>query len=191
MPKKAQPSVEQVHDAAADVARHTVVPPHPPRTETPIYRATHKRLVITEDRPCFICGVRRSDLLDPQRRADPTINPYGATDLETHHWPAERGLATALDRELLAQDYPSVRQYKTLIEWIDSEANMLVVCSACHRTADHAIHRTLYQDFIATKYAVRTPDGERYAFAADDEDVKQVEAADESIVQQLGIEPLE
>ncbi len=177
----ASSTLTHVHITKEGVHSEELTPPHPPRKETPIYRMTHKRLVITEDRPCFICGVRRSDLLDPARKNDKNINPYGATAIETHHWPIERSLADGCDPELVAQAYPSVRQYKTFIEWVDSENNMLVLCSACHRTADHAIHHALYQDAIATKFAIRDKEGDRYAFVATDQDVAQVEQADEVI----------
>lgn len=120
--------VERVHATALHLATLEIEPPHPPRKETPIYAATHKRLVIAEDRPCWVCGVRRSDLLDPARRRDRTINPRGAKAMETHHWPVERSLLTAIDRVRLAADHPTVLYYKSLVEWVDGEHNMLVLC---------------------------------------------------------------
>lgn len=184
-PAPAQPrtgALSRAHATHEAVSAVEVEPPHAPRTETPLYRATHKRLVITEDRPCYVCGVRRSDLLDKTRRADLTINPYKAKAVESHHWPVERALAAAVDPELVAAAFPSVRQYKTFIEWVDSEYNMLVLCSACHRTADHAIHRALWQDVVATKFALRDVAGHRYEFAATPADAATVEAADEALV---------
>jgi hypothetical protein len=182
-------ALSHAHETHEAVSGIEIEPPHPPRKETPLYRATHKRLVVTEDRPCYVCGVRRSDLRDPKRRADKTINPYGSKSVETHHWPVERSLADAVDPELVAQVFPSVRQFKTFIEWVDSEANMLVLCDQCHRLADHAIHRALWQDVIATKFAMRDAAGHRYAFAASVKDAAAVEVADEALVQEEAATP--
>lgn len=179
------PTLARVHETHEATSAVELEPPHPPRKETPLYRATHRRLIITEDRPCYVCGVRRSDLLSKARRNDPRINPYKARVMESHHFPVERGLLAAVDRELLAQAYPTVRQYKTLEAWVDSEYNMLVLCSSCHRLADHAIHRALWQDVIATKFALRDTSGHRFEFAATPTDAAQVEAADEALVEEV------
>lgn len=179
-------ALEHVHEAKAEFSEVTLTPPHPPRTETPLYEATHKRLIFAEDRPCFGCGVRHSDLQDSARKADPQVNPFGAEMMESHHFPVERSLATAIDRERVAADYPTVRQFKTLIEWVDSEYNILILCDQCHRLADHAIHRALWQDVIAEKYAIRDPQtGKRYEFAATEKDATAEEAQDETIVEDV------
>ena len=185
MPRKSTSStLQHVHATIEPDTHIELTPPHPPRTETPIYTATHRRLVIVEDRPCFICGVRRSDLRDPKRKRDPIVNPYKATALETHHWPVERSLADAIDPTLVAQTYPTVRQFKTFIAWVDSEYNMLVLCSACHRTADHAIHKAHWQDVIATKFGKRDSAGDRYTFVASDADEQQNITADEHLMEE-------
>lgn len=176
------PALSRIHETRESEAPIELIPPHPPRTETPIYQRTHHRLVVVEDRPCFICGVRKS-VLASVARADPEQNPLGATDIETHHFPVERALLAALDRELLARDYPTVHQFKTLEEWVDSEYNMLVLCDQCHRLAPHAIHRAHYDAFIAEKYGKRDAQGHRYEFAAEDEQqAKQLEAVDALIL---------
>lgn len=177
-------TLDHVHATVEPDTHIELTPPHPPRTETPIYKATHKRLVITENRPCFICGVRRSDVRDPLRKKDATINPYQATAVETHHWPIERSLADAVDPSLVAQVYPTVRQFTTFIEWIDSEYNMLVLCSACHRTADHAIHKAHWQDVIATKFGKRDMTGDRYMFVASTADEQHSIVEDEQLMQE-------
>lgn len=183
------PVISHVHETHVSVSNVELTPPHPPRTETPVYRATHKRLVITEDRPCYVCGVRRSDLRDPVRRKDKTINPYGAKSNESHHWPVERSLADSIDPQLVAAAFPSVKQFKTFIEWVDSEFNMLVLCDKCHRLAPHAIHHAVWQDVIATKFALRDTTGDVYQFAATAQDAAQAEALDERIMQADGLEP--
>lgn len=170
-------TLSHVHETREPEAPIELTPPHLPRKETPIYQRTHKRLVIEEDRPCFICGVRKSTLSDPAQ------NPFGATDIETHHFPIERSLLAAIDRELLARDFPTVLQFKTLEEWIDSEYNLLCLCDPCHRLAPHAIHRAHYDAFIAEKYARRDAQGHVYEFAAESEQqATQLEAVDALIL---------
>lgn len=97
-------------------------PEHPPRKDTPEYRATHKLLTHTLDQPCRDCGVRLSTL------ADPIQNPLGAKQLETHHWPLQREFADALDPLKVNKEFPTVTDRKSLDMFIDSPANMLVLC---------------------------------------------------------------
>ena len=46
---------------------------------------------------CRICGVTNDILKDPARRADLSLNQYGALQLETHHYVIEWALANAID----------------------------------------------------------------------------------------------
>lgn len=187
-PKAPSITLQHVHETHESVSTISLTPPHLPRTETPIYKATHERLVIQEDRPCFVCGVRHSDLQDEARRADPKINPKGSVQQESHHWPIERSLLTGIDRERLAQDYPTVRQFKSLEEWVDSEFNMLVLCDQCHR-GEQGIHHVLPQDFFAAKYAIRDAEGEVYIFAATEKDAAKDEAEDAKILAEVEGKP--
>jgi len=175
------PILAHVHETHEGLSTIELTPPHLPREDTPKYRATHHRLVIVEDRPCFVCGVRHSDLQDATRRSDMAINPRKATQQESHHWPIERSLFSAIDRQKLAVDYPTVLQFKTLIEWIDSEHNMLVLCDVCHR-GEQGIHHVAVQDWLAAKYAVCGPDDQPYLFAATVKDAAADMAKDEQII---------
>lgn len=191
MPRKSKtPSttLQHVHETHESVSSIELTPAHDPREDTPIYRASHQRLIYDEDRPCFVCGVRHSDLQDPVRAKDPKINPKQAVQMESHHAPIERSLASAIDRDALARDYPSVLQFKTLMEWIDSENNLYVLCDKDHR-GEGGIHHVMMQDFLASKYAIRGADGTPYQFAATATDAAAVEAKDEQIEQQAGMEP--
>lgn len=109
-------------------------PAHPPRSTTSEYRATHKLLVDTLDTPCRDCGVRKSKL------ADPTQNPFGAKQLETHHWPLQREFADALDPVKVGKEFPQVTDRESLNKFIDSPANMLVLCDIDHRSKTRGIH---------------------------------------------------
>lgn len=109
-------------------------PPHPPRKDTSEYRATHKLLTHTLDQPCRDCGVRLSTLTDP------TQNPHGAKQMETHHWPLQREFADALDPIKVAKEFPTVTDRKSMNMFIDSPANMLVLCDVDHRSPTRGIH---------------------------------------------------
>jgi hypothetical protein len=111
-------------------------PPHPPRKDTAEYRATHKLLVHTLDGACADCGVRTSTL------GEPTLNPHGAQQLETHHHPIQRELTDAVDPLKVGKDYPEVVDRRTLMLFVDSPKNMLVLCDVDHRSPSRGIHHT-------------------------------------------------
>ena len=109
-------------------------PPHPPRTSTPEYNATHKLLTHTLDMPCRDCGVRLSTI------SDLTKNTLGSKQLETHHWPLQREFADAIDPLKVQKEYPEVTDRKSLNNFIDSPKNMLVLCDVDHRSPTRGIH---------------------------------------------------
>ena len=121
-------------------------PEHPPREDTPEYSATHKLLVDTLDQPCHDCGVRKSKL------ADPTQNPLGAKQLETHHYPLQREYIDAVDWKKVAKDFPEVTDQESLIKFVDSPKNMLVLCDVDHRSSNRGIHHLLTSDQMVKKY---------------------------------------
>lgn len=121
-------------------------PEHPPREETPEYRATHKLLIYTLDQPCHNCGVRHS------RLADPAHNKLGSKQMETHHYPVQREYIDAVDWQKVAQDFKQVIDRESLVKFVDSPANMLVLCDVCHRSKTHGIHHLLTSDWLIEKY---------------------------------------
>jgi hypothetical protein len=121
-------------------------PPHPPRKETSEYRATHKLLINVLDQPCHSCGVRKSKLLDP------TQNRLGSKQMETHHYPVQREYIDAVDWHKVAQDFKQVIDRDSLVKFVDSPANMLVLCDVCHRSTTHGIHHLLTSDWLIEKY---------------------------------------
>lgn len=145
-------------------------PPHPPRVDTAEYRHTHHQLINVEDRPCADCGVRRTTL------ADPAANPYGAKQMETHHYPLQREFGDAYDPAKVGQDFPQVTDRHTLKAFIDSEANMLVLCDVCHRSPHRGIHHINASLQAAKRYLFTG-----YVFA----DTTANEAADEATDAQL------
>lgn len=130
-------------------------PPHDPRTASPEYRHTHDHLVVELDTPCWICGVRNSQLA---AITDAPTRKWST--LETHHaeieWAAEKAfeddgtMLTALVADLgqtIAAATPD-----GLREFLDSEGNMLVLCALHHRGPQTGIHSITYPCWKLQRY---------------------------------------
>lgn len=132
-------------------------PPHPPRTASALYARTHHQLVVVEDQPCAVCGVRNSTLADPAQNRD------GAKALETHHNLIEWAGSSEIDWDKLAEDHPDLPNLVALAkayhahlvangsfsgtldpaivtQFVDSDEQMLVICDVHHRAASKGIH---------------------------------------------------
>jgi hypothetical protein len=132
-------------------------PPHPPRTASALYERTHRQMVVEEDQPCAVCGVRNSTL------GDPAQNPHGSKALETHHNLVEWAGANEVDWDKLAADHPDLPNLVALskayqahlaangtfegtldpaivAQFVDSTEQMLVLCDQCHRGPQRGIH---------------------------------------------------
>ncbi len=131
------------------LTEHVLYPPHPPRKPSKLYLDNHHQMVVIEDMPCRICGVRNSTLNDKE------ANPYGATALETHHALCEWALANAVDLSkfnrkvvpgLLRQTgdhetYGHAFTQKEMVDWIaGARGNLVVYCSVHHRGKYVGIH---------------------------------------------------
>lgn len=139
---------QSAHDQAVPVAQgeEEFYPEHPARADTPEYLATHKLLVDTLDQPCHDCGVRKSTI------GDLTQNLFGAKQLETHHFPLQREYIDAVDWKKVAKDFTQVTDQISLIKFVDSPANMLVLCDVCHRSPNRGIHHLITSDQMIKKY---------------------------------------
>jgi len=162
--------LSHVHETTLEVATVELTPPHPAREDTPIYEATHKRMVYDLDTPCYVCGVTHTTL------SDPTKNPFGAKAMETHHFPVERSLIDACDPIRLGIDFPAVTDATTAQNWVDSEDNMLVLCDKHHRDPEIGIHHLSAQDFFVQRYLVAG-----YQVTATAKDEAAIEAKDQSV----------
>jgi len=135
-----------VGEHSLDHTLHEVAwyPEHDPRKASSEYRRTHKHLVVTLDTPCWICGTRHSQ--------------GGA--METHHseleWAAEKAFED--DGQMLAKlvaDFNAKIAASTpnaLREFLDSEGNMLVLCSLHHRGPQTGIHSITYPVWKLQRY---------------------------------------
>jgi hypothetical protein len=163
--------LKHVHKTAESLATVELTPPHPPRETTPEYAKAHHFLVHEKKAPCEVCGVTIDTLSDPAR------NPFGAIQIETHHWPIERSLAAACDPMKVHRDFPQVYDQASLMTFVDSPANLKVLCDIHHRSVERGIHHLLMQDWAVLPYLL---DG--YDVAATPEDAVALEAKDEQIV---------
>lgn len=171
------PTLEHVHETDEAVAGQEMTPPHPPRVETPEYMKAHKFLVNVKNAPCIRCGVTKRTLKNPAK------NPMGAKAIETHHYPIERSLVDACDPKKVHRDFPQVYDRATLNAFVDSPANLVVLCDLHHRSVEFGIHHMIVQDWAVGPYLL---DG--YQISATKADEAQVAAKDEQVEQAAGIE---
>ncbi len=164
--------LSRVHETTEGVAEVEMTPPHPPREETPEYNRAHHHLVKVLDSPCAMCGVRNSTLNDPKE------NPFGAKDLETHHYPIERSLLDACDPKKIGLVFPEVTDKASLDAFVDSERNLMVLCDIHHRHPLHGIHHLTPQDFFVQPFLL-----EGYQVVSDAEHAAAIEAADEALIE--------
>ena len=115
-------------------------PAHPPRRASAEYRRVHDHLVKELDEACWICGIRRST----------------GGRMETHHYRLEWALAWPglIDPALVLADFPAMGEADDphLRAWLDSEANMLVLCDEHHRSGTTGIHSITYPAWVAQRY---------------------------------------
>ncbi len=90
-PSAADDSIAHYHAVERMLDERAFYPAHDKRTEPADYAKVHHQMTITDDKHCIVCGVQHSTL------ADPTKNPFGAVQLETHHRTIEWALANAID----------------------------------------------------------------------------------------------
>lgn len=170
-------TLAHVHETTEAVETVEMTPPHPPRTDTPAYLRAHSFLVNRKNAPCEVCGVTKRTLRNPKR------NPFSAAALETHHYPIERSLMDACDPAKVHRDFPQVYDRATLAAFVDSPANLKVLCDVHHRSLAHGIHHLLPQDFAVQRYLY---DG--YLVAVRPADAATALAANERIEQAAGVE---
>lgn len=165
-------TLSHVHATGEGLAAIEMTPPHPPREETPEYARAHHHLTKVLDEPCAMCGVRNSTLNDPKQ------NPFGATALETHHYPIERSLMDACDPLKVGVVFPQVKDRETLEAFVDSEHNLMVLCDVHHRHPLHGIHHLAPQDFFVQPFLISG-----YQVVATQQDEATAMAADEKLVE--------
>lgn len=134
---------------AAHLLRHTLhedifYPEHPPREETEEYKKVHHHLIVELDAPCYICGIRNSEL------GDVSVNTHGVKQMETHHL-LEWALIDALSPSKVAHqfDLPPDRVQAFLDH---GYGNLMVLCDRHHRHEEVGIHELSYPIWLAQKF---------------------------------------
>jgi hypothetical protein len=132
-------------------------PDHPPRVDTPLYKKTHAKLCFeeNEDLGCLICG--------KNRKRDKVVT-------ETHHFFCEKAAELGIDwikfgeeSYLLVNPQTKLCLANAGFDWeevakdphifVDSEANMIVLCPLHHRSEECGIHHVPYPEWILQKFA--------------------------------------
>jgi hypothetical protein len=133
--------VTEAHLQTRTLTESIWYPPHDARKASAEYKKVHAHLVNELDEPCWICGVKQSEL------------PKGQHN-ETHHWHIEWALVNRIDPTLIIADFPAMGEADDphLREWLDSEGNMLILCSAHHRHGLVGIHSITYPAFVAQRW---------------------------------------
>ena len=129
------------HPVSRTLKETIAYPSHDARTASAEYKKVHHHLVYELDEPCWICGVRQSQLPDGEH-------------METHHDAVEWSLANAVDPALIIKDFPTMGAADDphLREWLDSEGNMLVLCATCHRGGFRGVHMITYPAWVVQRW---------------------------------------
>jgi hypothetical protein len=111
--RRAATPASAFHELLRQLEEHAFYPAHKARHASRAYNALHKKLV--NENGCLICGVTNEVLRHPTRRANLSLNPYGAMQLEIHHHVIEWALANATDPDKFNErTLPSLqREYGT------------------------------------------------------------------------------
>lgn len=127
----------------------TWYPPHPPRVATALYVKSHHDLCVVQNKACWACGIKNSDIV----AGGPNIAP--ALAMETHHFWCEDAF-TGEGAGLGGIYWPRIQSDHPTFDWtgsgfvladpttwqsfVDSEFNLQVLCSQCHRAAKPVRH---------------------------------------------------
>ncbi len=156
--------ITEAHTQKKTIVQMVNIPAHKRRVETDEYKAVRYRLIVEEDRPCLVCGVRNSTLDDPEQ------NPYGAKMLQCHHRVVEWSLANCIDlakfnarivatyraRGIPGYEHDFTQQQ--MLDWIDhDERNLWPLCDRHHVGIETGIHSLEYavwsvQDLLLPGY---------------------------------------
>jgi len=131
------------------------IPAHAKRRATAAFEAIRHQMIVVEDQPCFMCGVRQSTL------GFAPLNPKGATSMQLHHCWIEWALADAIDltkfnqrivQRFRTQGTPGYERDFTreqMLDWIDhGRENLLPLCDVDHIHRETGIHEIDFPSWI-------------------------------------------
>jgi hypothetical protein len=131
------------------VSRSYIVhyPEHGPRESDPHYADFHEYKRRRKAAGTYMC-----DFAVDHRKGDTSECDLTAP-LEAHHRIIEFAVMNAVDFALLEKDYPGVSKM-TVGAWVESAANLMLLCRACHRGPE-GVHVAAAADYGATFYIRR------------------------------------
>lgn len=129
------------HDQA-ETHRYAIhYPPHPARTDDPHYKDFEAYRRKTQAVAQCAVGLHRGDF--SECTAD--------KPLELHHAHVEFALQNGVDLAWLEKDYPGVSNPDEVGAWVESGANLTVLCVGHHR-GHGGVHVAAAADFEAERY---------------------------------------
>jgi hypothetical protein len=113
--------ISKPHEVVRRLQEAIWYPPHPPRTETELYRQSRRQLIEVEKQTCYICG--------------------SGDKLESHHRFLEWALSDSCDFAKMKAAHPDFDSWdkvvpgdeSTYFHFIDSTYNLLILCEQHHR----------------------------------------------------------
>ena len=124
----------QAHAEDRALKEDVWTPTHPQRgAESSEFQAS-KQTVESEKPGCYICGV--------------TTLPAGQF-FEGHHVGCEWSLANSIDLAKVQKDFP---QHTSVIEFLDSTDNIMILCPQHHRAPLRGVHMISMPAWIVQKY---------------------------------------
>ena len=139
-----EPRSVAAHDQHVGHSYVVHYPPHPARTDDPHYRDfehLHREWKKDPERWQCAIGKHRGDFAE----CDLT------RPLELHHSHVEFSLQNGVDLAWLEVDYPGISDPAAVGAWVESAANLTVLCVAHHR-GPGGIHTAAAADYEAAKY---------------------------------------
>ncbi len=119
-------------------------PEHPARTDDPHYKdfeALRAKLKANPDTWKCAIGAHRNDFSECSLDQP----------LELHHAHVEFSLQNGIDLAWLEKDYPGISDPTSVGAWVESAANLTVICVAHHRGSG-GVHVASASDYEAEKY---------------------------------------
>lgn len=75
-----------------------------------------------------------------------------STPLEAHHSHIEIALLNAIDFDRLEHVYPGISDRAKAGAWIDSDANLTLLCAKHHRGQGHGVHHLSASDYAGAPF---------------------------------------
>lgn len=133
------------HDQKFTHSYIVIYPTHAPRSSDP-----HKRDFDSWKQDRRHAGTYYCDFAQEHRGGD-TSECDMKHPLEAHHKVVELAMMNEIDFKLLEKDYPGVSNPDAAGEWIDSDKNLILLCTFHHR-GPMGVHCASYSDYGSTYY---------------------------------------